>query len=223
MRGLVLPAICALPAIALQDRVHRFDDGRFVRARHQLNDDIRERAFEVIGGGERGLWHPHDAEAPLVRHQVPWPDGVDELGRQCDAADAYRPHGAVDEHVDPLARPHRMRLGEALADNGLGCRAGLGHAPLAQVEPVQHRRMMVGQGDQHHGCRLRHRPRCRASAILTMRGSTATTPSIASIEAVIDSGARVTLAKMSAKRLRLVISGARVMERLVRPDAQDQR
>ncbi len=43
-------------------------------------------------------------------------------------------------------------------------------------------------------------PSTSASAIFTIRGSTAATPSSASMDAVTDLGARVTLAKISAKR-----------------------
>ena len=70
MRGLILPAVGRLPAIAIEQRVEPRDHLALRRAALQLDRDRRECAVEIVGAGKRLLRHPDDPIAAVVRHQV---------------------------------------------------------------------------------------------------------------------------------------------------------
>ena len=99
--------------------------------------DRRERAFEIVGAGERLFGHPDDAIAAVIRHDVARADRVDELRRQRDADDDELALATIQDRREPRARHKSMRIGEALADHNLVRAQRLWRPTDAHVELIE--------------------------------------------------------------------------------------
>ena len=112
MRDLVGTAVRLAPAVARQVVLQGGDDVAFVGTRRQLHGNAVEGALHVVGGGQRLVVDPEDAETALVGHAPQ--AGEDVLGRQRHAGQHERAPLAVDQRRQPRARLQAVSDGETL-------------------------------------------------------------------------------------------------------------
>src|SRR6516165_9212309 len=104
VRELVSPTVSRLAAVAVQQAVETLDDLRLRCVGQELQADRRERAVEVVSGGQRLLGHPYDGETAVVRHAITRAHGVDELGRQSRTDYHQFPLAAIEDRREPRSR-----------------------------------------------------------------------------------------------------------------------
>ena len=114
VRRLVFTAVRFAATVARELRRQRIDDSALRRARRELHRHAVERAFHVVGGGQRFARHPEHADAAQVGHAHQ--PGEDVLGRQRDADDLQRAVLAVDQRADTRAGSQPTLFGKARRD-----------------------------------------------------------------------------------------------------------
>ena len=98
------------------------------RHRGELEHKVRVSALQIKGGLQAGARRPDDAKAAGIGHHLVGAEGIDELGRQCDAGDQMLVLLAVHQDRKRVVGAKVLRLGEPViitisrADCGSGNR-----------------------------------------------------------------------------------------------------
>ncbi len=143
-------------AVRCQDAVEIGLHGADVTAGRHIHDHVVERTFQAQCDGQFTRVHPENPVAAIVGHEAARRQFVDVLGRQRNADDPQPFAGAVYRRVDGVAGQKAMGLGECAADHDLAPAAGHGETSRAQVEQIEMRGMIVGDGNDDAFRRLRH-------------------------------------------------------------------
>lgn len=120
----------------------------------QLDGDGRERALKIVSTRKRLFGHPDNGEAPIVRHEIAWLDGVDEFRRQGCPDDHKVPLAAVQQRGKARAYSEAVSLCESVVDDDLVGPARLGCTASSHIKLIKIGLTEIGQRNDISGRRL---------------------------------------------------------------------
>ncbi|GKT08732.1 hypothetical protein DSTSK_20370 [Desulforhabdus sp. TSK] len=80
VRELILPAVGPQPPVRLDEVIQPVQNLGLQGAGHEGEADVVEGPFQAVRGGELLVIQPEYPEAPVIGHDVPGPELIDEFG-----------------------------------------------------------------------------------------------------------------------------------------------